>query len=135
MDENFSNSPGSNEQNDDSAPKDTGGQSAENNVSEISGENENRTGEDINNYAMDDKGRIRTDRGSAVLTMTSARTYIILGWVSAAFTAFISPWFAIVGIIFGALTNRREKGKGTAIIITNIVLAAVNLIWRMMFRY
>jgi hypothetical protein len=41
----------------------------------------------------------------------------------------ISPWFAIVGIVFGVLANRTTRGSGNAVIITNVVLAAVNLIF------
>lgn len=83
----------------------------------------------INSFTMDDKGNIRSDRNGTVALAGSSRTYLILGWISAAFTAFISPWFAIAGIVFGVLANRNTRGSGNAVIITNVVLAAVNLLF------
>jgi hypothetical protein len=104
-------------------------------------------GDDINRFSLDEKGNLHNEgqgTTAAAIAAPKARTYIILGWVSTAFTAFISPLFAIAGIIFGVLANRKEKGRGNAVIITNIVLAAVNILFgyflidvarRMIYRY
>lgn len=84
----------------------------------------------INNFKMDDRGNVHRDKsGGMVVTATSSRTFLIIGWVSAALAAFVSPWFAIAGIVFGVLANRQARGSGTAVIITNVVLAAINLIF------
>lgn len=86
--------------------------------------------EDIKNLTMDDKGRIRPEKGGAAAIAGSSRTFIILGWISAALTALISPYFAIPGVVFGVFVNRQSRGKGNAIIITNIVLAMIYFIFR-----
>jgi hypothetical protein len=92
----------------------------------------------IRKFAMDDSGRIRPEdvhagnNGVAVFARSS-RIYIVLGWVCAALTAFIHPFFAIAGIIFGVSVNKQSIGRGNAIIISNIVLAAINIILSMFF--
>lgn len=101
------------------------------NATEMRIENEQNNNVDINSFAMDEKGNIRSSRNGAVALSANPRIYIILGWVGAAFSAFLSPYFAIPGIIFGILASRVDRGKGTAIIIANILLAAVNLIFGM----
>lgn len=82
---------------------------------------------DTNNYTMDDRGNIRNIGNTAAIRGKNARAYLILGWISAAFTLLISPLFAIAGIIFGILVNQRGGGRGNAVIITNIVLGALNM--------
>ena len=77
---------------------------------------------------MDNRGNIKAGNGTMALAKTT-RVYIILGWVFAALTAFISPLFAIGGIIFGVLANKESKGSGNALIITNVVIAAVNMVF------
>lgn len=59
----------------------------------------------------------------------SLKVLLTISWISAAFTAFVSPYFVFAGILFGVLSNRIIKGSGNAAIITNIVLAAVNFIF------
>jgi hypothetical protein len=83
----------------------------------------------VRNLFPDNSGRSRgTNIGTAAVD-ANTRVFIILGWICAALTAFISPLFAIGGIIFGALANRNARGSGNALIITNIVLAVINLIF------
>ena len=55
--------------------------------------------------------------------------FTVLGWVSAGLAAFLSPLFAIAGIAFGTLLNKQRSKSGNSIIITNIVVAAVNIIF------
>lgn len=88
---------------------------------------------DINKYSMDVRGNIKADNSGAAAVEGNLRTYIILGWVSAAISAFVSPYFAILGVILGVLANRKVKGSGTAIIATNIVLGLVSFIFRVFF--
>jgi hypothetical protein len=89
--------------------------------------------QNIRKFAMDDAGRIRREdvhpgRNGAAVVAGASKIYIVLGWVCAALAAFIHPFFAVAGIIFGVLVNRHAIGRGTAIIISNIVLAAINII-------
>ncbi|MGI6778809.1 MAG: hypothetical protein ACOX7R_12635 [Acetivibrionales bacterium] len=84
---------------------------------------------DIKNFSMDESGNLRGGQNTAAAIGKNARTFLILGWVSAAFTAFISPLFAIAGIVFGVLANGRIGGSGNAVIITNIVLAVLNMVF------
>lgn len=80
----------------------------------------------------------RKDDGIASATAVisrSHRIFLVLSWVSAAFTAFVSAYFAIPGILLGALANRISRGSGNAAIITNIVLAVVNLLFGLFFVY
>ena len=58
----------------------------------------------------------------------NAKLYVILGWISAALTLFISPLFAIAGITFGVLLNRKIKGSGNTLIIANLALGIINLL-------
>ncbi|MFZ5989358.1 MAG: hypothetical protein ACOYWZ_19865 [Bacillota bacterium] len=72
---------------------------------------------------------IRTNKDTAVAVENNSRLYVILGWISAALTVFISPLFAIAGVTFGILLNRQAKGSGNALIITNIALALINIVF------
>lgn len=85
----------------------------------------------INNFLMDENGNIRNARNGAAAIQSNPNTMLILGWISAALTAFVTPYFAIPGIIFGAIANRQAKGKGSAIIVINIILAAINIVFSM----
>ncbi|WP_010244868.1 hypothetical protein [Acetivibrio cellulolyticus] len=58
----------------------------------------------------------------------NAKLYVILGWISAALTFFISPLFAVAGITFGILLNKQIKGSGNTLIIANVVLGLMNLV-------
>lgn len=70
---------------------------------------------------------------SAVAVPENAKLYVILGWVSAALTFFISPLFAVAGITFGFLLNKQIKGSGNTLIIANIVLGLMNLVLGVIF--
>jgi len=61
------------------------------------------------------------------------KLYVILGWISAALTFFISPLFQIAGITFGILLNRQIKGSGNTLIIANVVLGLINLVLGVVF--
>lgn len=115
MDENFNN----NTENSQHNAEDVGNVKKSNTV----GEN------GIKNLSMDDSGHIHIDKNGAASMRASSRMFLIIGWISAAFTAFISPYFAIAGISFGALANKQDRGSGNAVIITNIVLAIINLLF------
>lgn len=78
---------------------------------------------------MDGRENYSRDAGGAAVIFNGFKAFLILGWVSAAFAAFIHPLFAIAGIVFGVLVNRHEGSKGNAIIITNIVVAALNILF------
>ncbi|MDP4092481.1 MAG: hypothetical protein Q8920_03890, partial [Bacillota bacterium] len=86
---------------------------------------------DINNFSMDNRGDIRTDRHGAAVAGRSSATFLVLGWISAALAFVISAYFAIPGIVFGVLANRQARGSGTAVIVTNVVLAAISVIFGM----
>ncbi|HPD00273.1 MAG TPA: hypothetical protein PLA01_02860 [Acetivibrio sp.] len=66
------------------------------------------------------------DKGALALERID-RLYVVLGWISAAVTIFVSPLFAIAGVTFGVLLNRQHKGSGNVIIISNIALALINI--------
>lgn len=101
----------------------------ESNNNYVKSSNESSTEGTVRNLFMDNSGRVKgTYKGTAVVN-ANTRIFIILGWICAALTAFISPLFAIGGIIFGALANRLARGSGNALIITNIVLAVINIIF------
>ena len=76
---------------------------------------------------MDNREKFRMDRSGATVASNTG-TLVVLGWISAALTFLISPLFSIPGVIFGVMVNRDAKGRGNAIIITNIVLAALGMI-------
>lgn len=89
---------------------------------------------DINNEMI-----ILKSNNNAVSVERMSRIYVILGWICAALTLFtsiyISPLFALSGIIFGILLNRQISGSGNIIIITNIVLALINIALGVIFIY
>ena len=107
---------------------------------QLNDENINQAGTDdiktdVNNYIMNDKGDIHTDggdlhtgSGGALAQTVNSRTFLVLGWISAALTFLISPYFAMAGIVFGVLVNRQARGRGNALIITNVVLAVLNIV-------
>ncbi len=70
---------------------------------------------------------------AAVAVPENAKLYVILGWISAALTFFISPLFAVAGIAFGILLNRQIKGSGNTLIIANVALGLINLILGVVF--
>jgi hypothetical protein len=90
---------------------------------------ESHVDDNIKTYSMDKSGSIHNDKTGAAAVSPNTRTFIILGWISAALTAFISAYFAIAGVTFGVLANRKVKGSGNIVIITNVVLAGINLIF------
>lgn len=93
----------------------------------------NKDDPDINNFSMDIDGHIRKSTGAAAVSPAGARMFIILGWICAALTAFVYPLFAIAGIIFGVLANRRTERSGNVVIFTNIVVAAAFYLLRFIF--
>jgi hypothetical protein len=70
---------------------------------------------------------------ATVAVPENAKLYVILGWISAALTFFISPLFAVAGITFGILLNKQIKGSGNTLIIANIVLGFMNLVLGVVF--
>jgi len=78
-------------------------------------------------FPMDNGGKFRMDKSGATVAGNTGML-VVLGWISAALTFLISPLFSIAGIIFGVMVNRETGGRGNAIIITNIVLAALGVI-------
>jgi hypothetical protein len=117
MDENFGNNPDNYQQ--------AIGSNSEQNDGNNAGEDNN-----VNRLSMDSNGKIRANKGGGAAIASNTKIYIILGWISVAFTAFLSPLFAIAGITFGILVNRQARGTGNVIIKTNIVLAIVNFMLR-----
>lgn len=83
----------------------------------------------IRNLAMDSKGKIHAGSNGTAVTTRNMTLLIVLGWICAALTAFVSSLFAIAGIVLGVLLNRSIKGRGNTIIITNVVLAIINVIF------
>lgn len=55
-------------------------------------------------------------------------TYNTLGWVSFVLGIFVTPLFAILGIIFGVIANRQSDRRGTTVIWVNAILLAVGLL-------
>jgi len=62
-----------------------------------------------------------------------AKLFVILGWICAALTFFVSPLFAIAGITFGILLNRQKKDSGNILIIANAVLGSISVILGMIY--
>lgn len=131
MDENFNNNTENNQNTSENNNVENFEKENTGSAEEMRIENEQNNNIDINSFSMDEKGNIKSERNGALAIQSSPRMFIILGWVSAALTAFVSPFFAIPGIIFGILANRQTAGKGNIIVVANIVLAAVNLIFGM----
>jgi len=88
---------------------------------------------DAKNFSMDKNGRIHVDKGGTGAISTASRTYTTLGWISAFLSAFVYPYFAIAGIILGVLANRQQQGSGNGVITANIVAAAINILFGLLF--
>ena len=80
-----------------------------------------------------DNERINTDDKGAIALERVDKLYVVLGWISAALTVFVTPLFAIAGITFGVLLNKQQKGSGNVIIISNVVLALINIVLSQVF--
>lgn len=100
--------------------------------------------ENTSRYAFDDKRDdhylLNSDldidskrHDGTVAIPENAKLYVILGWISAALTFFISPLFAVAGIAFGILLNRQIKGSGNTLIIANVALGLINLVLGVIF--
>lgn len=87
------------------------------------------TDDGIRRINMDDGGKLITSRSTAVALPGSSRIYVAAGWLLAALTAFIWPYFAVLGIVSGFAANIKARGSGNAVIVSNIVFAAVNLVF------
>lgn len=106
-------------------------------------ENEVNEKETVTHYAFDDRrdayklpneNLTENNRKADILAVSeNAKLYVILGWISAALTFFISPLFAIAGITFGVLLNRQIKGSGNTLIIANVVIGIFNLVLGMIY--
>lgn len=96
----------------------------------------------IHHLTMDKRGKIYGNSVGIALS-GKTKTYVILGWICAAFTAFLSIYFAIPGIVLGAVANRNVRGSGNIVIIANIIFAIIRLflgflfvaLWRMLTGY
>jgi len=95
---------------------------------EAAAKQQNEQGDSDITRETDNSENFRTDRSSTVAVTADSRTFVILGWICAALAAFMSPFFAIAGVVFGALANKQAKGSGNIVIITNIVLGAISAI-------
>lgn len=100
----------------------------DNNVIEMHPNDKNVDNEDTDNNEMASFSNIRHDGNVAAVSL-DRRTLIGIGWISAALTAFVSPYFAFLGVLVGVLANRQVRGSGNTIIIINIVLAAINILF------
>ncbi len=96
-------------------------------------ENNKTDMQDINQMTMDDKGNIRNGTSQVIVLSESIKIYTILGWVSISLGAFVSPIFAIAGIIFGVLINKKIKGRGNIIIISSVVLGLAKVVLNYFF--
>lgn len=116
--------------------KDTGLNQKENNFNNTMqnlNSPQNNHEDNIRKLTMDTKGHIHADKNGAAILTKNSTLFTVLGWVSAALAAFVSPFFAIMGIFFGMLLNKQANGKGNSIVITNIVLASINILFRLFF--
>lgn len=92
---------------------------------------EERRGDDGMNFT-ESMNEVKRAGDTAVMGLSS-RTLVIISWISAAFAAFLSPYFGIIGIFAGVLANRQVRGSGNAAIIANVVVAAINLLFGFYF--
>ncbi|MCX7748680.1 MAG: hypothetical protein N2645_17610 [Clostridia bacterium] len=92
-------------------------------------EKEDNNSIQIKRLTMDRYGRIKGNTRNAAAIPFNTKTFIVLGWISAAFTAFVNPLFGAPGVLFGMLANRNLKGVGNPVIITNILFAAINIVF------
>lgn len=60
-------------------------------------------------------------------------TYNTLGWISFVLGIFVTPLFAILGIIFGVIANKQSDRRGTIVIWANSILLAIGLIVTWLF--
>ncbi len=67
------------------------------------------------------------EKSEAVLVGTP-KAFIAFGWLFAGLAAFINPYFALGGITFGLLANRRQKSSGNYIIAANVTLGILSMI-------
>jgi len=56
------------------------------------------------------------------------KVLIVISWICAALAGFVSVYFAILGIISAYAANRAAPGAGRSALITNVILAILNLI-------
>lgn len=61
------------------------------------------------------------------------RLLVTLGWASTFLSAFVSPLFAIAGIIFGVLINKKMKGRGNQIIAASVILGSAKFVLEYIF--
>ena len=91
--------------------------------------NDNRDHQDFHKVQLNLNNR----NDGTLAVPENAKLYVILGWISAALTFFVSPLVAIAGIAFGIILNRQIKGSGNTLIIANVALGLINLILRVVF--
>lgn len=85
-------------------------------------------------YLLNFNSKVNKKRYDGTLVVAeNAKLYVILGWISAALTFFISPLFAVAGIAFGILLNRQIKGSGNTLIIANVAIGLINLVLGVVF--
>lgn len=56
------------------------------------------------------------------------KALIVISWICAALAGFVSVYFAILGIVAAYTANRIAPGAGRAALITNVILAVLNLV-------
>ncbi|TYQ17665.1 UNVERIFIED_CONTAM: hypothetical protein Cloal_0023 [Acetivibrio alkalicellulosi] len=107
------------------------------NINKIIDENDQEDQND-NRHFFEFGENIKRNNDTAVMVEKNSTLFVILGWICAALTVFISPLFAIPGVVFGVMLNRQIRGSGNILIITNTVLALIsfsfNLIYILMTR-
>lgn len=109
------------------------GQNADTGLTERNSVNLNRSENRLNSFFMNDRGDVRTDRSGAAV-FADTRALVVLGWICVALNFLISPLFAIPGVIFGVMVNREARGRGNAIVVTNIVLAVLGMVLGFFFN-
>lgn len=57
----------------------------------------------------------------------SVKALLIISWICAALAGFVSVYFAILGIVTAYAASRTIPGIGRAALITNVVLAVINI--------
>jgi ABC-type sugar transport system permease subunit len=81
-----------------------------------------------NKMIIESKGKIHTNKNGTAVYTRNIGLFTALGWTSIALAAFVAPFFAIAGIIFGVLLNRQIEGRGNVIIIASVVLGTAKYI-------
>lgn len=106
---------------------------------EVDEQNENKSHDTIKNAEEWNLHTVKREEhehhDGTVAVPENARLYVVLGWISAALTFFVSPLFAIAGITFGILLNRQRKGSGDTLIIANVVLGLINMFLGIVYVY